>query len=298
MTGAVAPRPLARLLLTRPRAQADDWARRMAALGVPTASLPLIDIAPAEDPAPIAAAWAELPGTDLAMFVSPNAVEQFFEHRPFERGGGGAGAGFLSMPLAACAAHWPARTWAAVVGPGSAQALVERGVPADRIVQPPPGADSLDSEHLWPELQRLAGADWHGRRALLVRGDGGREWLGDRLREAGAAVSAVSVYRRACPTLSDETRALLTAALAAPESHVWLFSSSEAIGHLATLEQGTRGGVEPHRWAGVRALATHERIAASARALGVGHVVLVRPDAAAVAAGFRMLSGSTLESPT
>jgi len=48
----------------------------------------------------------------------------------------------------------------------------------------------------------------------------------------------------------------------------------------------------------VRALATHGRIAARARALGVGHVVLVRPDAAAVAAGFRMLSGPTLELPT
>ena len=58
MPGAVAP---VRLLLTRPRAQADEWARRMAALGVPTVSLPLIDIEPAGDPAPIAAAWSALP---------------------------------------------------------------------------------------------------------------------------------------------------------------------------------------------------------------------------------------------
>ena len=79
MPGAVAP---VRLLLTRPRAQADEWARRMAALGVPTVSLPLIDIEPAGDPAPIAAAWSALPAMDLAMFVSPNAVEQFFDHRP------------------------------------------------------------------------------------------------------------------------------------------------------------------------------------------------------------------------
>lgn len=287
MPGEVAP---VRLLLTRPRAQADDWARRMGELGVPTVSLPLIDIAPASDPSGLALAWSRLPTTDLAMFVSPNAVEHFFDRRPTD-----------GTPAA-----WPDRTWAATVGPGSARALIERGVPAARIVQPPVEADSLDSEHLWPELCRVAGADWTGRRALLVRGDGGREWLGDRLREAGAAVSAVSVYRRACPVLDAEGRRLLRAALDAPDRHVWLFSSSEAIGHLDSLEQGTRDpAADPSRpsplaadWGRVRALATHERIAARARALGVGHVVLVRPDAAAVAAGFRMLSGSTLESPT
>ncbi|MBO9686443.1 MAG: uroporphyrinogen-III synthase [Mitsuaria chitosanitabida] len=288
----------ARLLLTRPEAQADDWARRMAALGVPTASLPLIDIAATDDPAPAQAAWAALDETDLAMFVSPNAVRHFFDRRPAGK-------------------TWPSRTWAATVGPGSAQALAEHGVPAARIVQPPPGADSLDSEHLWPELWRVldpvwgeapghpggaeradSAARWAGRRALLVRGDGGREWLGDRLREAGMRVDAVGVYRRGCPRLDVPTRALLRRALASPASHVWLFSSSEAIGHLEALEQGTREGGPAPDWRAVRAVATHERIAARAQALGVGHVVLVRPDAPAVAAAFRMLSGSTLESRT
>ncbi|WP_431289139.1 uroporphyrinogen-III synthase [Roseateles chitinivorans] len=284
MAGVAAP---VRLLLTRPQAQADDWGRRMATLGVPTVSFPLIDIEPADDPAPIAAAWSTLPVTDLAMFVSPNAVEHFFDRRPD-------------------GAPWPDRTWAATVGPGSARALIERGVPAARLVQPPAGSDSLDSEHLWPELVRVAGADWSGRRALLVRGDGGREWLGDRLRDAGAEVGAVGVYRRACPRLSAETGALLRTALRTPERHIWLFSSSEAIGHLEALEKGTRetGSVgdpaplTPPAWGRVRALATHERIAVRAQTLGVGHVVLVRPEAEAVAAGFRMLSGSTLESPT
>jgi uroporphyrinogen-III synthase len=268
----------------------------MDALGVPTASLPLIDIEPTGDPAPIETAWSTLPTMDLAMFVSPNAVEHFFDRRPAGPAVAAGGSG----------AVWPERTWAATVGPGSARALIERGVPRTRLVQPPAASDSLDSEHLWPELVRIAGADWSGRRALLVRGDGGREWLGDRLRDAGAEVMAVSVYRRTCPRLSEETAALLRAALQAPERHVWLFSSSEAIGHLEALEQGTReAGVSgarddpsPANWGLVRALATHERIAARAQALGVGHVVLVRPEAEAVATGFRMLSGSTLESPT
>lgn len=286
-----------RLLLTRPAAQAEDWARRMAALGVVTVSLPLIDISPGEDRLSIDRAWTALPETDLAMFVSPNAVEHFFEGGS-ALDGASSDRNRLSVDPSVGPRSWPARTWAATVGPGSARALAERGVPEARVVQPPTGSDSLDSEHLWPELQRVAGTDWTGRRVLLVRGDGGREWLGDRLREAGAVVTAVSVYRRTCPQPTAGVRALLREALAAPERHIWLFSSSEAIGHLDTLEQGTREGGNPADWGRVKALATHERIAARAQALGVGHVVLVRPDAEAVAAGFQMLSGSTLESPT
>ena len=34
-----------------------------------------------------------------------------------------------------------------------------------------------------------------GKRVLIVRGDGGREWLAERLREAGADVTLVAAYR-------------------------------------------------------------------------------------------------------
>ncbi len=274
-----------RLLLTRPLAQAQDWSERLAALGVPTLAFPLIDIVPTEDAAPARRAWADLHRQSLVMFVSPNAVRHFFDQRP-------------------AAMAWPAGVLAATVGPGSAHALEAAGVPTGLIVQPPPEADSLDSEHLWPEIQRVAGPDWTGRAALMVRGDGGREWLGDRLREAGAQVEAVSVYRRQCPVLDTAGRARLASALDQPQDHVWLFSSSEAVGYLADMvgepaspECGT-DDAKPVDWRRVRAVATHERIAARARSLGLVHVVLVRPDAAAVAEAFRRLAGSPLESPT
>jgi uroporphyrinogen-III synthase/uroporphyrinogen III methyltransferase/synthase len=288
-----------RLLLTRPLAQARDWSERLAGLGVPTLAFPLIDIVPGADPVAAQQAWASLPQQALVMFVSPNAVKHFFDHRP------------PGQP-------WPHGVLAATVGPGSAHALGAAGVPADQIVQPPVGAESLDSEHLWPEIQRVAGQDWTGRHALLVRGDGGREWLGDRLREAGAQVAAVSVYRRACPVLDARAHQQLASVLHQPEQHIWLFSSSEAIGYLASMvagaaatspECGTTPDAKAHQgrvplppitvnWHTVRAVATHERIAARARALGLVHVVLVRPDAAAVAEAFRRLSGCPLESPT
>jgi uroporphyrinogen-III synthase len=292
------------LLLTRPLAQAQDWSERLAALGVPTMAFPLIDIVPSDDAAPARDAWADVARLALVMFVSPNAVRHFFDHRPPGQG-------------------WPENVLAATVGPGSAQALEAAGVPSACIVQPPRDADSLDSEHLWPELQRVAGSDWTGRSALMVRGDGGREWLGDRLKEAGASVEAISVYRRQCPVLDVQGRERLKTVLTQPDRYVWLFSSSEAVGYLASMlgdvearagaraspESGTDGGrlaspglpaegFGPVDWGAVRAVATHERIAARARALGLIHVVLVRPDAVAVAEAFRRLSGSPLESAT
>lgn len=243
------------LLLTRPRPQCAAWLARLAELGVDAAALPLIEILPARDAVPVAAAWAAMPAVDLAVFVSPNAVEQFFAHA------GGAG--------------WPERTLAACVGPGSAQALAEHGVPVGQIVQPAADALSLDSEHLWEQLAPRR--DWAGARVLLLRGDGGREWLAERLAAAGAHVDAVTVYHRTVPRLDAAEQALLAAVCDHPLRYVWLFSSAEAVSHL----QGLQG---PQRMplAGQRAIATHARIAEAARAAGFEPVVLARPAPEAV----------------
>lgn len=260
----------ATLLLTRPRPQAADWLARLQQQGVTARSLPLIEIVPGEG-AQAAAAWAALPGAALAMFVSPNAVAHFFAARPPDQA-------------------WPTQTLAACVGPGSARALLDAGVPAGLIVQPPADSASLDSEHLWP---LLSGLPWAGRQVLLLRGDGGRDWLAERLREQGAQTTAFSVYGRRGPRLDAEEQQLLAEALAWPQRHVWLFSSAEAIAHLQVLAPAG------HDWSGLRGIATHARIAARAQALpglGAGHVVLTRPDAAAVAEAFLAMQGGALQS--
>lgn len=243
------------LLVTRPRPQCAAWLARLAELGVPAAALPLIEILPARDPGPVRAAWAALRAVDLAVFVSPNAVEQFFAH---------------------AVGGWPVQTLAACVGPGSAQALRDRGVPDAQIVQPAADAASLDSEHLWAQLSPRR--DWAGARVLLLRGDGGREWLAERLTEGGASVEAVTVYHRAAPRFEAAEQALLDAALADPAGHVWLFSSAEAVGHLRGL-----------KLAGQRAIATHPRIADAARAAGFAPVVLARPEPEAVTQALKSL---------
>jgi uroporphyrinogen-III synthase len=243
------------LILTRPQAQALEWQQRLERLGVPSTSLPLIAIENADGRA-AREAWAHLPRAALAFFVSPNAASAFF---------------------AAEAGEWPGQTLAACVGPGTARALVEHGVPEALIKQPPSEAESLDSEHLWPMLD---GMDWQGRLALMLRGEGGRDWLAARLRERGAETRDFHLYRRICPVWNLDQRERFEAAL--DGRHVWLLSSTEGARHLRQLA--------PHTdWSGQRAIATHERIAAAARELGFGHVVLARPDAEAVSEVYRAL---------
>ncbi|MBB4843735.1 uroporphyrinogen-III synthase [Paucibacter oligotrophus] len=256
--------PARSLILTRPLAQTQDWLQRLAGLGVAAQSFPLIEIASRDGAAAeAAAAWLRLPTAALAFFVSPNAVQHFFAQRP-------------------AAQAWPAACLAACVGPGSARALQAAGVPAELILQPPADAASLDSEHLWPLLQPR---DWQGRQVLLLRGDGGREWLAERLRERGADVTAFSVYSRRCPELDAAGQARLRALLAAPQASVWLLSSAEGVANLAALAAGDAA------WGQRACIATHARIAEAARALGFGHVVLARPDAPALVQAFQAMQG-------
>lgn len=245
------------LVLTRPAAQAGAWIQALAELGVPAVSWPLIAIGPAPEADAPGRAWQQLAGTDLAFFASPNAVAALFAARP---------------PGAA----WPAHTWAATVGPGSAAALGEAGVPPARILTPAGDASQFDSEALWPLIERHG--PWHGRPVLLLRGQGGREWLGDRFAEAGALVQAIGVYSRCAPQPTAAECDQLRQWMAPEAGALWLLSSSEAVGHW----MGLSGGQLP----ALHALATHPRIAQAAMAAGL-QVRTVAPDPAAVAAAWQ-----------
>jgi len=243
------------VLVTRPVLQAREWVERLTLAGVPAQSLPLIGIEAVLDPEPLREAWRQLPSMRLALFVSPNAATHFFALQP---AGGG----------------WPDGVLAASPGPGTTETLRRLGVPTNQIVEPAPDAPQFDSEALWVQLAREA---WQGAAVLVVRGTSGRDWLADQLREAGATVERVAAYRRAAPRLDAACAALLQAALARPREHLWFFSSSEAIDHLE--------GLAPQAdWAVAAALATHPRIAARARALGMGAVHEARPTVEAVVA--------------
>jgi uroporphyrinogen-III synthase len=257
-SGAGADR-LPTVLVTRPQPQADEWVAALQALGLRALALPLLEIAAPADPAPVHAAWHRLAQLAVVMFVSPSAVQRFFALRPAGR-------------------VWPPQLIAAGTGPGTRQALLTAGVPAAAVLTPPDSANTFDSEALWAVLRpRL---DWPGRSVLVVRGEGGRDWLADTLRQHGAQLHFVEAYRRTLPVLDAAAHQLLQQALAQPAAYCWLFSSSEAVSHLPTLAPGAD-------WGQAVALASHPRIADTARGLGFGRVQQLAPAAAAVAAALR-----------
>jgi uroporphyrinogen-III synthase len=244
------------VLVTRPQPQADEWVARLGVLGVPARALPLLGIADAPDAAALAQVRQALPGFALAMFVSPSAVERFF--------------------AAGHCAEWPLATLAGSTGPGTEAALLKAGVPAACIVTPPAEQGRFDSEALW--LQLRGRRAWTGARALIVRGEGGRDWLADTLRQHGAEVHFVEAYRRTAPVLDAAGRALLAQALAQASQHLWLFSSSEAVRHLPHLAAQVDASAD---WAASSAVATHERIVQAALEIGFGQVqrIDVSPEA-------------------
>ena len=138
----------------------------------------------------------------------------------------------------------------------------------------PRNAAQFDSEALWLQLQ---GRDWRGAHVVVVRGETGRDWLGERLVAAGADVRTVAAYGRAAPTFDAEAARIVEAAATNPSAWLWLFSSSEAIGHLETV-------AGEGRWTRSRAIATHPRIAERARQAGFAEVREVEPGLDAVVA--------------
>ena len=293
-TAAPAPPAPPLVLVTRPQPQADEWVVSLQALGLRAVALPLLGIAPPTDPAPVRAAWVGLAGgakqyatpsampsttpstaddgsaapPAVVMFVSPSAVDRFFALKP------------VGMA-------WPIGTLAAGTGPGTRRALLAAGVPAAAVLTPPEDGARFDSEALWAVLRDSV--RWAGSAVLIVRGEGGRDWLADTLRHHGAQLHFVEAYRRTMPVLDAPAQAALQQALAQPADCCWLFSSSEAVGHLPALAPAAD-------WSRARALATHPRIAAAAHRLGVGRVGQVPPRPEAVAQA--LLEGRCADGPS
>lgn len=238
------------LILTRVRDEAGPWADALAAAGIGVDLLPLIEIVPVPDAAPLEHARQAALQCDALMFVSASAARHFF-----------AGQEALSQRLTA-------RLWA--TGPGTRRALIQCGCHPDHIDAPADDAAQFDSEALWETVALQARP---GARVLIVRGAdasgqvAGRDWLARQLEAAGAQVDEVATYLRRAPAFDAATRARMQAA--AGDGSVWWFSSSEAVLHL-------QHALPAQDWSAARAVATHPRIAHAARQAGFGRVVEAR----------------------
>ena len=236
------------VVITRPRAQADSLAQAVAALGRTPVLLPLLEIAPLDDQAPLAQALERLADYALVAFVSPNAIDAAFAH----------------------IRAWPAGVALAVLGEGSRAALAHHGISAaNATIVGPLDPTRSDSENL---LQSLDLAALAGRRVLIVRGESGRELMADGFTAAGATVTKVAAYKRRVPPLTDELAHTLRTLLARPND--WIITSSEALRGLLELLARLDSGAAVEKMQQQHLIVPHARIADTARALGLTRVTL------------------------
>ena len=254
-------------IITRPTGQSGSLAAALEHAGFAPLLLPVFEIAPVAKAAPVERVWARIGEFDLIHFASANAIKHFFAHRA---------PGHAFKPGALLA----------VMGPGSRAAITPwLGDAPVRVVTPgqelaPAEPAALDSETLMLTLETLLPDGFGGRRALLVKGDGGRDWLAQALDEAGAEVEGIAVYRRLCPRLSDDQVAGLRARMASSAPTAFVVTSSEGAQNLAAM-------LAPfdaiQAWAkGMPLVVTHARVAQRAASLGFGRVLLSAPNDDAV----------------
>jgi uroporphyrinogen-III synthase len=227
--------PLARLniVVTRPRDQAIGLTRRITELGGNAILFPLLEIKPAADASELNSLKQHLSAYDLLIFISPNAVKF----------------GMSALGIV------PSAVRVATVGQSSAQALRDLGIA--QVIAP---TERFDSEALLglPELQNVTGLH-----VAILRGNGGRELLGDTLKVRGALVDYVSCYERSKPE-SDADSLLKTG------PHAINVTSSEALGNLwqgLTVSSKTR-------FANLPLFVPHARIAELAQQQGWKNIIL------------------------
>lgn len=178
-----AQQPLAgrRILVTRPSGQCEPLAQMIREAGGEPIIFPLLDIVAL----PLPESWpAEMSQQDWLIFISRNAVNHFVSQSP---------------PL-------PAGIRIAAVGRGTAQALAEHHFQVDCLPadDAPPGSEGLLQQS---EMQAI-----QDQRVAIVRGQGGRELLGESLRASGAEIRYIEVYQRQKPEADSAHRRAATRA--------------------------------------------------------------------------------------
>ena len=234
------------VIVTRPVRPAAAFAAKIAALGGTPLIWPAIVILPPQDPTQLRHVHARLDDYDIAIFVSANAVEH----------GGRTGR------------SWPAQLRVYAPGQGTVEALAAAGIPGARMPQ-----TSWDSEGLL-ELPELA--DVRGKRIVIFRGEGGREFLGSSLRARGAIVEHVPCYRRVAPETGAEG---LVDAMREGRAHALTLTSAEGLVNLMNAV-----GLEGRAYlTALPAFAVHPRIAERAREYALPAVETAGGDAGLLA---------------
>lgn len=155
-----------KILITRPRAQADDFAERLRSAGFKPVYFPVIEIRPIEDNIALDRALEKLDCYEWVVFTSVNAVEVVF--------------GRISPSLRLDEQD----VKFAAIGPKTAEALKARGITPHFV------PEEYVAEAILPGL-----GDLRGRWVLLPRAEIARKALPEAIFQSGGIPHEISVYK-------------------------------------------------------------------------------------------------------
>lgn len=157
------------ILVTRPSPAGEELVSRLRAQGKLAWSLPLIEFSAGRELAALPGLLASLSPDDLLFALSQHAVS------------------YAAATLRQQRAAWP-QIQAFAIGRTTALAL---HTASGLVVNYPRDRESSEVLLQLPELQNVV-----GKRAVILRGNGGRELIGDTLAKRGASVSFCECYQR------------------------------------------------------------------------------------------------------
>lgn len=162
-----------RVLITRPFAQATDFAERLRSVGFEPIFFPVIEIRPIENNVTLDKALDKLNCYEWIVYTSVNAVDVVFSpspclRRPSPSGRGDGGEGIR----------------VAAVGPKTAEALRKHGIEPDFV------PEEYVAEAILPGL-----GDLRGKWVLLPRAEIARKDLPEAILKAGGIAHEIVVYQ-------------------------------------------------------------------------------------------------------
>lgn len=230
-----------RVLITRPRAQADGMADSLRAAGYEPILFPVIEIRAVEPNPELEDALKQIDRYAWIVFTSANAVEVVFR----------------SPRILSATARMTHEVSVAAIGPKTAEALQARGVTPNFV---PP---EYVAEAIVPGL-----GDLRGKRVLLPRAEIARKALPDAIAASGGLPHEIAVYQTLPARPSPEGLTALRAGV-----DVISLTSPSTVENFIAIARGS--GFDPLRLPGDPLIACIGPITAkAARQAGLTHIVV------------------------
>lgn len=206
-----------RILVTRARSQASQFADLIEELGGEPCEFPVIEVQKSDKPDQLQGIKLALESAgqyDWLVFTSVNGVQYFFE--------------WLKELRVDIRAFYRAKI--AAVGPKTNEALNDLGLIVDHQ------ASRYDAEGLIESLSQLVSS---GEKILLPRGDLARSLLPEQLRKIGVDADEISVYET---VIAQTQEPIVFDWLQEKHIHAITFTSSSTVENLITVLK--QGGIE------------------------------------------------------